>query len=108
VKISIEGHHYQVSEASRDYILSAAEKIERFYSPITECQITIKEEKGGFHADVVTRVTGQTLKSSNQDEKLYKAVDEALDKMARQLQKLHDRRRSHRPGETESTKQTGE
>lgn len=96
MKILIEGHHYQVSDATRTYVTSAAEKIERFYSPIIDCHVTLKEVKEIFSTDVVVRVQGHTLKATDKDQKLYKAVDQALDKMARQLQKLHDKRRDHR------------
>ena len=96
MKISIEGHHYQVSDATRTYATSAVEKAERFYSPIIDCHMTIREAKATFTADLVVRVQGQTLKASDNDAKLYKAVDAACDKMTRQLQKLHDKRRNHR------------
>ena len=108
MRISIEGHHYQVSEATRTYVQSGLEKLERFYSPIIDCHVTLKEVKETFSADLIVRVQGQTLKSANSDTKLYKAVDEAIDKMIRQLQKLHDKRRSHRPAVSNDSAGVGE
>lgn len=97
MKIVIEGHNYQVSDAAKEYATEAVEKLEKFFSPIIETHVILKEEKGAFKADLVVRVSGQTLKSSDQNAKLFKAIDDAADKMVRQLQKLHDKRREHRP-----------
>jgi len=109
MQVSIEGHHFQVTDAARSYVESAIDKIERFYSPIIDCHITLKHEKDLYRADIVTRVQGHTLKSSDEDVKLYKAVDEAVDKMSRQLRKLHDKRRDYRPDtQVESNVVTGE
>jgi len=109
MQVFIEGHHFQITDAARSYVESAIEKIERFYSPIIDCHITLTHEKDHYRADIITRVQGQTLKSSDNDLKLYKAVDEAVDKMSRQLRKLHDKRRDYRPtSQAESNVATGE
>jgi putative sigma-54 modulation protein len=109
MQVFIEGHHFQITDAARVYVESAIAKIERFYSPIIDCHMTLKHEKDQYRADMITRVQGQTLKSSDDDAKLYKAVDAAVDKMSRQLRKLHDKRRDHRPdSQLESNATTGE
>jgi putative sigma-54 modulation protein len=108
MQISIKGHHSHVSDSARQYIESEVQKIERFYSPIIDCTVTITEENVTKRVEVVTHVHGQTLKASDSDSKLYKATDTALDKMARQLQKLHDRRRNHRPALPKDITDTGE
>jgi putative sigma-54 modulation protein len=109
MQVFFEGHHFQITDAARAYTQSAIEKIERFYSPIIDCHVTLTHENDLYRADMITRVQGQTLKSSDHDVKLYKAVDEAVEKMSRQLRKLHDKRRDYRPApQVESNITTGE
>ena len=98
MKVMISGHHYELSETTRDYIEAESAKLERFYTPILGCQVTIAKEERMEKADVVVSLHGQSLKSSDESDKLYPAIDGAIDKMIRQLKKVHDKRRKPRPG----------
>ena len=96
MQVSITGHHYQISDTLRKHIQGESDKLERFYSPLIGCQVTITKEGDDYRADVVVNLHGQTLKSSDVQAKLYPAIDGAMDKMVRQLKKLHDKRRRPR------------
>jgi ribosomal subunit interface protein len=82
----------------RAYIEGEAAKLERFYSPLIDCHITITHENRTRRADFVVRLHAQVLKASHEDEKAYAAIDGAMEKMARQLKRLNDKRRRPRSG----------
>ena len=96
MQVSISGRHFDVSDRIRSHVEEEAAKLERFYSPVIDCQVIITEENRLRKVDVVVNVHGQTLKASRQVESAYVAIDGAMDKIKRQLKKLHDKRRKRR------------
>ena len=98
MEISVTGHHVNLSEGTRSQIQDEASRLERFFSPLLECHVTIAEEGRNKKANIVVHVHAQTLTSAHEAERLSAAVDGALQKMQRQLKKLHDKRRNHRSG----------
>ncbi|MDA0748135.1 MAG: ribosome-associated translation inhibitor RaiA [bacterium] len=97
MQISISGHHFDLTEKSKSYIEQEAVKLERFYSPLLDLRVTITEEHRVMKASVAVHVNTQHLSATHEAEKLYPAIDGAMEKMARQLKKLHDKRRKPRP-----------
>lgn len=96
MEIIISGHHYHVSDVTREHIESEVMRLERFYNPLIDCHVTITQEGHGYRVDVIVNVQGQTLKASNEGRKLFPIIDTATKKMGTQLKKLHDRRRKPR------------
>ncbi len=98
MQVVIAGHHFAVSDRMRAHIESEVAKLERFYSPVIDCHLTITDENWVRRADFVVRLHAQVLKASHEDEKAYTAIDGAMEKMARQLKRLNDKRRRPRAG----------
>ncbi len=96
MQISISGHHFNISDRIKSYVEKEATKLERFYTPLIDCQVTITQESRGLKASVVVHVHAQNLRSTHEADKVYLAVDGAMGKMVRQLKKLHDKRRKPR------------
>ena len=96
MQISITGHHYSVSERTKTYVETEAEKLEKFYAPIIDIHATITEEGRLHKVDLVVNIHARTLKSSGEDEKIYPAIDQATNRMISQLKKVHDRKKGHR------------
>jgi putative sigma-54 modulation protein len=96
VQINLSGHHYTVSDRTRTYVEAEAAKLEKFFSPIIDVHATITEEGRRHKADLVVNIQAHTLKSSGEDEKIYPAIDQAVNRMVSQLKKMHDKQRDHR------------
>ena len=97
MQISVSGHHYDISDGFKSYVEEEATKLERFYSPIIGCQLTVTPEGRMLRVDIVVNVHAQTLKASHESDSIHVSVDGAMGKMVRQLKKLHDKRRKPRP-----------
>jgi len=96
MQTSVFGHHHQISDATRQHIDEGIAKLEKYYSPVLECNVTITKDSDLYRVDLIAKVHGQTLKSSDDGDRLFPVIDGAMDKMARQLKKLHDKRRRPR------------
>ena len=96
MQVSISGHHFDISDRFKSYVEKEAAKLERFYSPVIGCQVTVTPEGRMLRVDIVVSVHAQTLKASHESDNIHASVDGAIGKMVRQLKKLHDKRRKPR------------
>ena len=96
MQVHIAGKGFDVSSRLKSHIESGAAKLTKFYDPIIDCRVTVGQENLMRRADIVVQVDAQMLKASNEAESVYVAVDGAMEKMERQLRKLHGKRRKHR------------
>ena len=98
MKVVISARNFDLSDRLKTHIEKRAQKLARFYDDILDCQVKIVEEKLK-KVDVVVNIDRQVLKSSDETESVYVSVDRSMDKMQRQLKKIHDKRRLRRaPG----------
>ncbi len=96
MQLEITGHHFSISDRIRDYVAESTDKLEKFYTPILGCHVTITQENRGFRVHMTAHVHGQSLVSRHEADRVYTALDTATDRMVRQLKKLHDKRRRPR------------
>lgn len=97
MNVRVSGHHFDISDAIRKHVEEAAPKLERFYTPLIDVSVTIHHQAHDFRVDTIVNVSSQTLKSTGEADKVYIAIDTSVEKMGRQLKRLHDKRRGHRP-----------
>lgn len=96
MQLEITGHHFSISDRIREYVAESTDKLEKFYTPILGCHVTITQESRSFRVHMTAHVHGQSLASRYEADKVYVALDAATDRMVRQLKKLHDKRRRPR------------
>ena len=106
MQVSVSGHHFDISDRIRTYVEEEAGKLERFYSPLIDCHVTITEEGRMKRADVMVNVHAQSLKASCEVDSVYVAIDGAMEKTKHQLKRLHGKRHSRR-GHGETTPEEG-
>jgi len=99
LQIDIAGHHFTISDRIKEHVEGEVEKLQRYYTPLVGVHVKVTQEARTLRADVVVNVHGQSLKASEEADRVYTALDGAMDKMGRQLRKLHDKRRKPRPAE---------
>ena len=97
MNLRVSGHHFDISDAIRKHVEDAIPKLERLYTPLIDVSVTVHHETHEFRADTIVNVSSQTLKSTGEADKVYIAIDSSVEKMGRQLKRLHDKRRGHRP-----------
>ncbi|MSR82395.1 MAG: ribosome-associated translation inhibitor RaiA [Candidatus Latescibacteria bacterium] len=89
-----------VSERTKEHIEKACAKLGHFYDRIIDCEVVIEKQKleTSVEFKVKVKVPQQTLVASaaTEDENLFKAVDEAYERIEVQLKKYHDKQVEHR------------
>ncbi len=99
----ISGKQFEVSERLSSHVQTKIANLEKFYDPILDCHVTLGTAAHAYKAYMLVRVQSRTLKAENIDESVYTAFDGAVEKMVRQLKKLHDKRRKIRVQAPQST-----
>ena len=105
MNIVVKGKHLTENKALEDYALSKSEKFYHHRSDIVKIEIELRSEIGrkdketNFIADITVKIPGHTLKITDQERDMYKAIDRAVRRMSetlrREKEKHSDRFRRH-------------
>lgn len=96
MNISITGHHLDVTDALRAYILEKVERIEGHYDKITQVNVTLSVEKYNQIAEATLRVPGNDIHADSTKEDMYAAIDDMTDKLDRQVRHYKRKQTDHR------------
>lgn len=87
MQINISGHHIEITEAMRAYVLEKFEKLERHFEHITSIHVILEVEKNRQTAEATVHIKGGELFADATKEDLYAAIDMLIDKLDRQILK---------------------
>lgn len=87
----------ELTPAIQDYAEKKCEKLLKFYNGVQEFEVILEHaEKGDFLAEIIADVVGHDdMVASSRGADVYACIDEAADKLARQLHDFKDRLKSH-------------
>lgn len=95
MQLIITGRRLDVSDALREYIRKVASKLERFDDQIVDCHVVLDIEKYRKIAEISLNVHHHALQSKHVADSVYVAIDEAFDKLEKQLKRLGERLKEH-------------
>lgn len=93
--MTISGHHVEITDAIKEHIHSKFERVERHYDKITRTEIILTVEPHEKKAEATLFVTGDTLHASATDDDMYKAIDDLVDKIDKQVRRRKDKMNRH-------------
>jgi len=97
MKVNITGRHVKISDAMRDYAREKAGKLDRFFDRIQHVDVLLEADGLRYLVEMsATLGRGARVVCKAQGENMTAAIDVAETKLARQIQKFHDRLRNHR------------
>lgn len=100
MKVQITARHYRVSDALQQNIQDEMDRLERFYDRVTKCHVILTEEdKTRRIAEITIGASGRTIVGKANAEIMGKAIDEAIEKVERQLKKFNEKKHTHRPAQ---------
>ena len=85
MRINISGHHVEVTQPLKDYVMSKFERLERHFDQITNVDVTLVVEKMVQKAEASVHVAGADLFADSEDQDMYAAIDGLVDKLDRQI-----------------------
>ena len=87
MNINISGKNITVSDYLRRVTGKKARKLERYFKPDTEMQVTLSIEKSRHIAEITVVAEGVVLRAEEATGDLYSSIDVALKKLERQMRK---------------------
>ncbi|HYE37899.1 ribosome hibernation-promoting factor, HPF/YfiA family [Methylocaldum sp.] len=95
MQISITGHHVEVTEALRNYVMEKMQRIGRHFDKIVNVHVVLEVEKLIQKAEATVQVNGANLFAQDESEDLYAAIDGLADKLDRQVLKHKEKVQEH-------------
>lgn len=99
MNVSISGHHISVTEAMDTAVREKLVKVERHFDQIQSIQVILSLDNSGasdggqksHKAEAIMRVSGQEMFVQACEDDMYKAINEMVDKLDRQVRKYKTR-----------------
>lgn len=95
MQINITGQQMDVTPALRDYIESKLQRLERHFDQITNIHVILSVEKERQKAEATISVARGELFADTEQESMYAAIDNLMDKLDRQLKKHKEKLTDH-------------
>lgn len=97
--IIITGRHMPITEAIEQHAQEKAGKLSRYYDRLAKIEIIVEkaEDQRHYKVEFIAHVDGQDhLIANSSEEDLYRGIEQAVQKMERQLTDLKEKLRSHK------------
>lgn len=96
MQLNITGHHVDVTPAIRAYIEEKISKLERHCDHLSTVHVVLTVEKGCQRAEATFHANRHDSFAMDEQGDLYKAIDNLVLKLDRQLLKQKEKITSHR------------
>lgn len=95
MQITITARHFELTNAIRDHVEGACEKLSHYFDYIINISVVITLENNRSSAEMSLHASHFNLHSEAEDNDMYVALDSVLDKMESQIKKLKDKITNH-------------
>ncbi len=85
MRYTISGKNIEITNALRDKIINKLSKLEKYFSPENEAQVTLSVQRKRHILEVTIPIRGSVLRAEEENENMYNAIDEVIDVLERQL-----------------------
>jgi len=102
MKVRIEERHMEQSDPLRDYAITKAEDLQKFFDGIISVEITMDVEKERRSVTVFAHlINKKVVKASAESDDMYVSIDSAMDKVERQLKRYNEKLKDKHRGEVD-------
>jgi putative sigma-54 modulation protein len=100
MNLHLTGHHLDLTEAIRDYVVSKMGRINRHFDHVIDVNVILTVEKLSKKVEANVHLSGKDIFCECIDEDMYAAIDLLADKLDRQIIKHKEQRQhnNHAPG----------
>jgi putative sigma-54 modulation protein len=95
MKTTVTGRHIEVTPALKAYVEERINHVARYSNQVTEASVILTVEKYRHQADVTVNVNGTMVQATEETSEMYASIDQAVEKIERQIKKLKDRLHDH-------------
>lgn len=87
MNVILTGKNLDITDSLRDQVKKKMRKLERYFEPGTEIQVTMAVEKNRHILEVTIPFDGVILRAEEFTDDMYASIDMVLDKLERQIHK---------------------
>ncbi len=87
MQVNITFRHLEPTEALKSHVRDRAQHVQRYIDRPTECHAVLHVENLDHHAEVTVKAGRFLRRGSAKTEDMYASIDQAVDKIERQLKK---------------------
>jgi putative sigma-54 modulation protein len=95
MQITITARHFELTKAIRDHVETACLKIKKYFDHIITIHVTLAWENNRNICEISLHASKFGLQSQSEENDLYLAIDNTIEKMESQIKKLKDRVTDH-------------
>jgi putative sigma-54 modulation protein len=99
MKLTISGHHIDVTDALKSYVTGKLDKITSHFDDVVDTKVTLSvekhKEKDGKRAECTLHIKGADLFAESSNADLYAAIDDMAAKLERQVMRHKEKIQSH-------------
>ena len=96
MKISITGRHVNITNALNSYIKTKFQKQKKYSQNIINIHTILTVEKERMKAEATLKTKNGNLFAANEENNMYAAIDEIVEKLDRQLKKEKEKITNYR------------
>ncbi len=94
MQVTITFRGMESTDALKRYVTERIEHVEKYFDRAVEAHVVLSLERYLHHADLSIQAGHFLLRGKAKSEDMYKSIDEAMDKIERQLRRYKDKLRT--------------
>jgi putative sigma-54 modulation protein len=95
MQLDLSGHHVEVTEAMRGYVLKKFERISRHYEQLIDIHCVLTVEHLRHKAEATVLMSGNKIYADATEVNMYAAIDALADKLDRCVKKHKEKVADH-------------
>ena len=96
MKLTVTGRNIDITDGIRDHLQSKMDKTINDLGEETDVHVALHVEKHRHHGEITVKTKGFTVHSQHESEDLYVSIDNALQKIEKQLRKHKEKAQDQR------------
>jgi putative sigma-54 modulation protein len=99
MQLDLSGHHVEITDSMRGYVLKKFEKISRHFEQVIDVHCVLTVEKLRHKAEATLMMRGNKIYADSTEPNMYAAIDALADKLDRCVKKHKEKVSDHRAEE---------
>lgn len=96
MQVHITGRHVEITDGIRDHVFSKIERCLSGLSRVQDVQVVLELQKRTHTAEVIAKGKNHIhVEAEESSENMYTSIDQAVEKVERQLRKLREKVQDH-------------
>jgi len=99
MQLDLSGHHVEITDSMRAYVLKKFEKIARHFENVLDVHCVLTVEKLRHKAEATVLLRGNKIYADSTEPNMYAAIDALADKLDRGVKKHKEKNADHHADE---------